>query len=78
MEDMVDANIKQKVAIYLMKKKKLEEEVSKKKLGLINELFDELAAAAKERQDDPEEFFKWFMATAFEDRWLHEEEKLTR
>ena len=75
---MVDANIKQKVAVYLMKKKQLEEKIDGKKLSLINELFDELAAAAKEKQDDPDGFLKWFMATAFEDRWLHEEEKLTK
>ena len=75
---MVDASIKQKVAVYLMMKKKLEEDIGEDELGLINELFDELAAAAKEKQDDGEEFFKWFMATAFEDRWLHEEEKLTK
>ncbi len=75
---MVDAGIKQKVAIYLTKKKQLEEIIDSAKLGLINELFDELAAAAKGKQDDPDEFIKWFMATAFEDRWLHEEEKLTK
>ena len=75
---MVDTNIKQKLAVYLMKKKKLEEDVDGKKLGVINELFEELAAAAKEKQNDPDGFFKWFMATAFEDRWLHEEEKLTK
>lgn len=75
---MVDAAIKQKVAVYLTKKKQIEEDVDGAKLGLINELFDELAAMAKEKQDNPDEFFKWFMATAFEDRWLHEEEKLTK
>jgi hypothetical protein len=75
---MVEARIKQKVAVYLMKKKKLEEDFDDGELGIINELFDELAAAAKDKQEDAEGFFKWFMATAFEDRWLHEEEKLTK
>ena len=75
---MVDAKIKQKVAVYLVKKKKLEEDFGEAQLGSMIELFDELAAAAKEKQDNADDFFKWFMATAFEDRWLYEEEKLTK
>ncbi|MCP4230376.1 MAG: hypothetical protein GY771_09545 [bacterium] len=75
---MVETRIKQKVAVYLMKKKQMEKNFDDGQLGVIKEMFDELTAAAKEKQEDADGFFKWFMATAFEDRWLHEEEKLTK
>ena len=75
---MVETRIKQKLAVYLMKKKQMEENFDDDELGVIRELFDELTAAAKDKQEDADDFFKWFMATAFEDRWLHEEEKLTK